>query len=48
MIIFIIFGVGVFTSLLTLGGLIYAVSEFRDMGIHPEKYHPKPARAFFR
>ena len=48
MAILIIFAIGVFILSLTMGGLFYGYREFRDMGIHPERYHPKPARAFFR
>jgi hypothetical protein len=45
---FIIFAVAIFVSVLTLSGLFYTVREIRYMGVNPEKYRPKVARAFFR
>ncbi|MEP6923712.1 MAG: hypothetical protein ABI954_04535 [Pyrinomonadaceae bacterium] len=48
MAIYIIFAVGVFVSLLVLGGLFFTVTEIKQMGKHPENYRPKAGRAFFK
>lgn len=48
MTIFIIFGVGVIVSLMTLGGVVLTVMEIRAMGRNPENYNPNPDRSFFR
>lgn len=37
----IIFGYGVFVTLLLVGGLIYTIREFREIGRHPENYRPR-------
>jgi hypothetical protein len=37
----IIFGYGVFVTLLLVAGLLYTVREFREIGRHPENYKPR-------
>lgn len=37
----IIFVYGVFATLLLLGGLLYTIRDFREMGRNPEKYVKK-------
>ena len=38
----IIFAFGVFATLLLLGGLLFTISEFREIRKHPERFTQEP------
>lgn len=40
----VIFGLGLFVTLLLAAGLFFTIQEFRDVDRHPERHEPKSFR----